>query len=179
MNTLARASLLRAALVVTTLFGANAHAQLLSVPTGGDPNNTWVKQLKIELDQNWEWIDTIGPQVFFATRLGAERNGDIVTMWMRVEYREPQRPGNYRSVASKDEWDCRQRRRATLGVLQHRYNNLADTEPTEGRNAFKNWESVPKGTMGEALLEFACSITVAQQVPAAAPATKPAARPQR
>jgi len=45
-------------------------------------------------------------------------------------------------------------------VFFYKWNNLnADRdEPEHSTNVLRTWEKVQKGTIGEALLEFACSI---------------------
>jgi hypothetical protein len=176
-----------AACVITSPAGA----QLVSVPAknAGD----WVKQLQLQLDQDWEWVETYPDRVFFMTRLEARREGDIATTWMRVEYRDSQTPGNYRSIASQDHWDCVKKRRATELVIQYRWPNLQGTEPYTARNYLLTWDTVQPATIGEQLLDFACSIKPTQQVtplitlpsksgkgqataPAKAPAPQPAAK---
>jgi hypothetical protein len=148
---------LMAALAWLALVPAAAWAQLLTVPQMGITGD-WVKRLEIQLESEWEWIQTAEDRVFFATRLGASRKDDIVTMWIRVEFRDPQAAGKHLSVAEKDEWDCRSRKRSTLATTLHRWNNLQDASPNSAAAALRTWEDVGKDTVGEALLEFACSI---------------------
>lgn len=149
-----------------------ASAQLLTVPRMGVTGD-WVKRLEIPLDSDWEWIETAADRVFFATRLGATRKGDVVTMWLRVEFRDPQAAGKHLSVAEKDEWDCRTRKRSTLATTLYRWNNLQDSEPNRAAAALRTWEDVPKGTVGEALLDFACGIHPASGLVVPQPAVKP------
>jgi hypothetical protein len=108
----------------------------------------------------WEWIETYPEVVYFVTRHEAERNGDVVTMWMRIEYKHPQHPLAHRSALSHDDWDCKHRTRSTRGVFFYAWNNLqADRpEPEHSTNLLRTWEKVQEGTVGEPLLEFACSI---------------------
>lgn len=156
-----------------------ASAQLLTVPRMGVAGD-WVKRLEIQLDSEWEWIETTEDRVFFATRLGATRKEDVVTMWMRVEFRDPQPAGKHLSVAEKDEWDCRTRKRSTLATTLYRWNNLQDSDPNRAAAALRTWEDVPKDTVGEALLEFACSIHPASQPllpPQAGPRGGPKVKP--
>ena len=140
-----------------------------------------MKRLEIRLDSDWEWIETTADRVFFATRLDATRKGDVVTMWMRVEFRDPQPAAKHMSVAEKDEWDCRTRKRSTLATTLYRWNNLQDSEPNRAAAALRTWEDVRKDTVGEALLEFACSIHPASQLvtPPAVARPGPAARPKK
>jgi hypothetical protein len=81
-------------------------------------------------------------------------------MWMRIEYKYPQHPLAHKSALSKDDWDCRKRLRSTSGVFFYKWNNLqtdAD-EPEHSTNLLRSWEKVEPGTIGEGLLNFACSI---------------------
>ena len=75
--------------------------------------NEWVKELDLRGRMDWEWIETYPEQVYFATRHDSVRNGDIVTMWTRIEYKHPQHPLAHKSALSKDDWDCAKRQRST------------------------------------------------------------------
>ncbi len=147
------------ALVALFALPMAAQAQLLSVPQRGVADE-WVKQLKIPLGQDWEWIETYQDRVFFVTAVDAKRKGDTVTMWTRVEFKEPQGTAQspYRSIASFDDWDCKAKRRGTTLVIMYRYSNLEDRTPLRATNAMKQWEPVPPRTVGEAMLEFACGL---------------------
>jgi hypothetical protein len=148
------------ALVAPVLLAARpAAAQLTTVPMKG-AGNEWVKQLDLRGRMDWEWIETYPEQVYFATRHDSSRKGDIVTMWTRVEYKHPQSPLAHKSALSKDDWDCRNRQRSTSGVFFYKWNNLqTDREtPERSTNLLRSWEKIEKGTIGETLLNFACSI---------------------
>jgi hypothetical protein len=136
-----------------------ALAQLTTVPMKG-AGNEWVKELDLRGRMEWEWIETYPEQVYFATRHDAQRKGDIVTMWTRVEYKHPQSPLDHRSALSKDDWDCAKRQRSTAGVFFYKWNNLqTDREtPERSTNLLRSWEKIESGTVGETLLNFACSI---------------------
>jgi hypothetical protein len=176
-----------AALLLAATLPLCADAQLLSVPRMGVAGD-WVKNLEVELDSRWEWVETAPDRVYFATALGAARRGEMVTMWLRVEYRDPQAPGNYLSVAEKNEWDCGRKRRSVIVSTMHRWNNLRDSAPTEAAVTVRTWEDIRKDTAGEALLDFACSLhpgvvrgiavpataTAGPALPAATPEAKPA-----
>jgi hypothetical protein len=134
-------------------------AQLTTVPMKG-AGNEWVKELELHGRMDWEWIETYPEQVYFATRHDSLRKGDIVTMWTRVEYKHPQSPLDHRSALSKDDWDCAKRQRSTSGVFFYKWNNLqTDREtPERSTNLLRSWEKIEGGTVGETLLNFACSI---------------------
>ncbi len=104
------------------LLAAPAGAQITTVPMKG-AGNEWVKELELRGRMDWEWIETYPEQVYFATRHDSVRNGDIVTLWTRVEYKHPQSPLAHKSALSKDDWDCSQapaldQRRVLLQVEQ-------------------------------------------------------------
>jgi len=141
------------------LAATSAFAQITTVPMKG-AGNEWVKELDLRGRMDWEWIDTYPAVVYFATRHEAERKGDIVTMWMRIEYRHPQQPLAHQSALSHDDWDCKARARSTRGVFFYKWNNLQTDrdEPEHSTNLLRSWEKVQPGTIGEALLEFACGI---------------------
>jgi hypothetical protein len=149
-----------------------AFAQLTSVPMKG-VGNEWVKLLDLKGRMDWEWIETYSEQVYFATRHDSERNGDIVTMWTRLEYKHPQHPLAHKSSVSRDDWDCRKRQRSTRGLVFYKWNNLQDDTPERSTNLLRYWEKIDKGTIGETLLNFACSIRLTQPLIKPEPAKKP------
>ena len=149
--------------VAAMLAAGPAAAQITSVPMQG-LGNEWVKQLELKGRMDWEWIETYPDRVFFATRRDAQRNGDIVTMWMRIEYKSPQSPSTHRSALSRDEWDCKEKRRATMGTFFFKWNNLQDDDPERSTALFKTWEKIEPGTLAQTLLDFACSLTPTQQL---------------
>ena len=158
--------------------GGLAAAQINEVPMKG-LDNDWVKQLDLKGRMDWEWIETYPSEVYFATRQAVELEGDIVRMWTRVEYRDPQAtPVPHRSVASRDAWDCAGRRQANLYTAYYRWSNLEDTEPQTAVTILQDWRAVEPGTLGATLLDFACSQrlpkAVAVQPVEAAPAKEPA-----
>ena len=144
-------------LAACALLAPAALAQIETVPMNG-LGNEWVKQLNLRGRMDWEWIETYPEQVYFATRQDSERNGDIVTMWTRLEYKHPQSPVSHRSAASRDDWDCKTRKRSTRGVFFYKWNNLEDDDPEHSTNLIRSWETIQKDTIGETLLIFACSI---------------------
>ena len=150
-----------AAFAALLLFAAIpvALAQITTVPMKG-VGNEWVKELDLRGRMDWEWIETYPEQVYFATRHESERKGDIVTMWMRIEYKHPQSPLAHKSALSHDDWDCAKRQRSTAGVFFYKWNNLQTDrpEPEHSTNLLRSWEKVEPGTIGETLLKFACSI---------------------
>ncbi|MFZ2506968.1 MAG: surface-adhesin E family protein [Steroidobacteraceae bacterium] len=154
MNRLSRASIAALALLALP---PRASAQLETVPMKG-LGNDWVKKLELRGRSEWEWLETYPEQVYFATRVDSERNGDAVTMWLRIEYKNPQSPGAHKSAASRDDWDCRKRQRSTRGLIFYKWNNLQDEDPERSTNLLRYWEKIEPGTIGETLLNFACSI---------------------
>ena len=154
----------RMTILALALFAAApaALAQLTTVPMRG-VGNEWVKDLDLRGRMDWEWLETYPEQVYFATRHDALRNGDIVTMWTRVEYKHPQSPSSHKSAASRDDWDCKQRKRSTHGVFFYQWNNLEDEDPEHSTNLLRTWEPIAKGTIGETLLNFACGLQPMKQ----------------
>ncbi len=144
-------------LCVGLLLATPAVAQLETVPMKG-LGNEWVKELDLRGRMDWEWIETYPTQVYFATRHDSERHGDIVTMWLRIEYKDPQSPGRHKSAVSRDDWDCVKRQRSTRGLVFYKWNNLQDDEPERSTNLLRYWEKITPGSVGETLLNFACGI---------------------
>ncbi len=148
-----------AALAAPLLFAAIpvALAQITTVPMKGI-GNEWVKELDLRGRMDWEWIETYPEQVYFATRHDSQRNGEIVTMWTRIEYRHPHSPLDHKSAVSRDDWDCKNKQRSTSGLVFYQWNNLQDDSPERSTNPLRYWEKVEPGTVGETLLSFACNI---------------------
>jgi hypothetical protein len=145
------------------LAASGAVAQINTVPMQGR-GNEWVKKLKLKGTMDWEWIETYPDRVYFATRRDARREGDLATMWMRIEYKDVQSPSSHRSALSRDEWDCRQRKRANVGTFFFRWNNLDDDDPERSTAMMRTWEKIEPGTLADTLLRFACSITPTQEL---------------
>lgn len=151
-----RSAFLAVPLLVAALPAA---AQIVTVPMKG-AGNDWVKELDLKGRMDWEWIETYPEQVYFATRHDSQRNGDVVSMWMRIEYKFPQSPLAHKSALSHDDWDCKKRERSTTGVFFYTWNNLQTDkdEPEHSTELLRSWEKIAPGTVGETLLNFACGI---------------------
>ncbi len=158
--------------VLACAFALPAIAQIHTVPMKG-LGNEWVKELSLKGRMDWEWIETYPEQVFFATRQDARREGDIVTMWLRIEYKSARSPGPHKSAVSRDDWDCGEQRRSNVGTFFYRWNNLEDDDPERATALLRNWEKVEPGTLGATLLDFACSIQPTQQLVQPQPAPAP------
>jgi hypothetical protein len=150
-------------LLLALMAAGSANAQINSVPMKG-LGNDWVKRLELRGKMDWEWIETYSDRVFFMTRKGAARNGDIATLWLRVEYKFTQDASSHRSVLSRDDWDCRQRKRANVAAFLFKWNNLQDPEPERASAILPSWEVIDDGTLAQTLLEFACSVQPLQQL---------------
>jgi hypothetical protein len=158
-----RNTLITVALAAALALAAGAGAQINEVPMKG-LGNEWVKQLDLKGRMDWEWIETYPSEVYFATRKDAGRDGDVVTMWTRIEYRDPQGgPVAHRSVASRDAWDCAGKRRSNLSTIYYRWSNLEDGDPQKGTPGLAQWDAVEPGSLGATLLEFACSLEPAAE----------------
>ncbi len=167
-------------LAALALLALPAGAQIHTVPMKG-LGNEWVKQLELRGRMDWEWIETYPMQVYFATRQDSRRDGNVVTMWLRIEYKDPQSPGSHRSAVSRDDWDCVKRQRSTQGLVFYKWNNLEDTDPVRSTNLLRNWEKIQVGTMGDTLLDFACSIHPTQDlvpIPPVPPMPLPPPKPK-
>lgn len=135
-----------------------ASGQVNEVPMKG-LGNDWVKELSLKGHMDWEWIETYTDEVYFATRRELKRDGDVVTMWTRIEYRLPQESGQFRSALSRDQWNCRDRRKANVNTVFFKWNNLDDAEPMARRANLPDWHVVEPETLGDTLLQFACGAT--------------------
>ena len=76
----------------------------------------------------------------------------------RIEYRVPQAPGPYQSVASRDKWDCKKKRQANVSIVYYTWHNLEDNDPDTAVSSLESWGGIEPESLGETLLEFACSL---------------------
>ncbi|MGA0027907.1 MAG: surface-adhesin E family protein, partial [Steroidobacteraceae bacterium] len=126
--------MIRLVIAALSLMAATAAAQINEVPMQGEGND-WVKQLELRGRLDWEWMRTYPSEVYFATRRESSRQGDVVTLWTRIEYRDLQElPNPHRSIASQDQWDCAGRRKANLLTVYYRQSNLLDSAGTSTAN---------------------------------------------
>jgi hypothetical protein len=126
-----------------------------------DTANDWAASLDRMPQGGWVLlgIGSDGTVATFGSLRHATRQGNIVTVWLRFEYRETQgRPGNYhKSQVQRVMNDCVGMRIQAVSSSGFSDNNLSGqgqtftTEETKG-----GWISAIPGSLGEMYLDWAC-----------------------
>jgi hypothetical protein len=124
----------------------------------------WVRTLDPMTSGGWEFrsVATDGSWAIFSSTHQLKRSGQVVTVWMRNEYAEPQlgEGGPYLSAVEKAQYDCKKEQSRILLVIYYAANNIQGSEQTEeadGKNA--PWNPIVPGTRDESNFLWACSQT--------------------
>jgi hypothetical protein len=110
----------------------------------------------------WEFrsVATDGSWAIFSSTHQLKRSGQVVTVWMRQEFAEPQmsQDGPYMSAVEKAQYDCKKEKSRELLVIYYSANNIQGNEQTEEGDA-KNtpWNAIVPGTREESNFLWACN----------------------
>jgi hypothetical protein len=122
----------------------------------------WVRTLDPMTSGGWEFrsVATDGSWAIFSSSHQLKRSGQVVTVWMRNEYAEPQlgEAGPYLSAVEKAQYDCKKEQYRSLLVIYYAANNIQGSEQTEeadGKNT--PWSPIVPGTRDESNSLWACS----------------------
>ena len=121
----------------------------------------WVRTLDPMSAGGWEFraVAKDGSWAAYASKHQMKRAGQLVTVWLRQEYAEPQQAnsGRYLSVVEKAQYDCAKQQVRALLVIYYPANNLAGSDQTEEADAKKiPWNPIVPGTRDEFNYEWAC-----------------------
>jgi hypothetical protein len=122
----------------------------------------WVRTLDPMTSGGWEFrsVATDGSWAIFSSTHQLKRSGQVVTVWMRHEYAEPQLGdgGPYLSAVEKEQYDCKKEQARSLMVIYYAANNIQGSDQTEeadGKNT--PWNAIVPGTRDEASFLWACA----------------------
>jgi hypothetical protein len=122
----------------------------------------WVRTLDPMTSGGWEFrsVATDGSWAIFSSTHQLKRSGQIVTVWMRHEYAEPQNGdgGPYLSAVEKAQYDCKKQQARSLVIIYYTANNVQGNEQTEeadGKNT--PWSAIVPGTREESNFLWACA----------------------
>ena len=122
----------------------------------------WVRTLDPMTSGGWEFrsVATDGSWAIFTSTHQFKRSGQVVTLWMRNEYAEPQLGEGepYLSAVEKAQYDCKKEQSRRLLVIYYAVNNIQGSEQTEeadGKNT--PWNPIVPGTRDESNFLWACS----------------------
>jgi hypothetical protein len=122
----------------------------------------WAHTLDPLASGGWEFrsVATDGSWAIFSSTHQFKRSGQVVTLWMRNEYAEPQLGdgGPYLSAVDKTQFDCKKEQSRHLLVIYYAANNIQGEEQTEeadGKNT--PWSPIVPGTREESNFLWACA----------------------
>jgi hypothetical protein len=122
----------------------------------------WVRTLDPMTSGGWEFrsVATDGSWAIFSSSHQFKRSGQVVTVWMRHEYAEPQLGdgGPYLSAVEKAQYDCKKEQARKLMVIYYAANNIQGSDQTEeadGKNT--PWDPIVPGTRDESSFLWACA----------------------
>jgi hypothetical protein len=122
----------------------------------------WVRTLDPITSGGWEFrsVATDGSWAIFSSTHQFKRSGQVVTVWMRHEYAEPQLGdgGPYLSAVEKAQYDCKKEQARSLMAIYYTANNIQGSEQTEeadGKNT--PWNPIVPGTRDESSFLWACA----------------------
>jgi hypothetical protein len=104
-----------------------------------------------------------GTHAVFASHRHATREGNVVSIWLRHEYRESQETiarEHYKSAVERAMYDCARVNSKSVSSTYYAENNLSGLGPTYTYDEAKvGWTPAIPGTVGDSLLDWACKTT--------------------
>jgi hypothetical protein len=122
----------------------------------------WVRTLDPMTSGGWEFrsVGSDGSWAVFSSTHQLKREGQLVTIWMRHEYAEPQTgdDGQYLSAVEKEEYDCKKQKSRTLMIVYYAANNIQGNQQTEEEDPkTAAWSAIIPGTRDETSFLWACN----------------------
>jgi hypothetical protein len=124
----------------------------------------WVHSLDPMSSGGWEFraVDNDGSWATFSSTHQLKRSGQVVTVWLRQEYAEPQVGSSvpYLSAVQKAQYDCKKEQARDLLVIYYAANNVEGNQQTEESDAKTTpWNAIVPGTREETNFLWACRTT--------------------
>jgi hypothetical protein len=121
----------------------------------------WVRTLDPMSSGGWEFraVSNDGATATFSSTHQMKRSGQVVTVWLRLEYAEPQSgaDGLYLSTVEKTQYDCKKEQTRDLLVIYYALNNIQGGAQTEEADPKANpWNAIVPGTREEVNSIWAC-----------------------
>ena len=121
----------------------------------------WVRTLDPMAAGGWEFraVAADGSWAAYSTHHQMKRPGNLVVVWLRQEYAEPQSGGSgrYSSVVEKMQYDCGKERARALLIVYYAENNVRGSEETEEADVkTAAWNAIVPGTRDEFNFLWAC-----------------------
>jgi hypothetical protein len=123
----------------------------------------WVRTLDPMSSGGWEFraVSNDGSTATFSSTHQMKRSGQVVTVWLRLEYAEPQSgsDGLYLSTVEKTQYDCKKQQTRDLLVIYYALNNVQGVAQTEEADPKANpWNAIVPGTREEVNSLWACGV---------------------
>jgi hypothetical protein len=130
----------------------------------------WVRTLDPMAAGGWEFrgVDGDGLWATFSSTHQVKRSGQVLTVWLRQEYAEPQTGsgGRYLSVVDKSQYDCKKQQTRNLLIIYYPANNIrGDAQSEEADPKTTPWNPIVPGTHQESILLWACALGQARGGP--------------
>jgi hypothetical protein len=121
----------------------------------------WVRTLNPMTAGGWEFrgVANDGSWATFSTNHQMKRSGNLVSIWLRQEYAEPQSgsEGRFLSLVQKVQYDCGKERSRALLVVYYAENNIQGSEQSEEADPKSApWTAIIPGTREEFNFMWAC-----------------------
>lgn len=125
--------------------------------------DTWAASLDKLPNGGWMFlmVSPDGTYAVFGSHRHATREGSVVSLWLRYEYREQQTINGYSNVKSaveRDMYDCASVRSKSVSNTYYGESNIGGGSGTSISydEAKVAWAPVIPGTVGDYLLDWAC-----------------------
>jgi hypothetical protein len=107
-----------------------------------------------------EWIETGRSDIciVYSSPVTIGREGDLVKIWELLDHKAPYLLANgkpHLSIKRQSEYDCKQSQWRTLS-LSFYSGHMATGELVYSSADPDNWHPIPMGSVGDALMQFAC-----------------------
>jgi hypothetical protein len=123
----------------------------------------WVHSLDPLSAGGWEFrtVAGDGSWAIFASDHQLKRSGQIMSVWLRQEYAEPQKSADslvYFSEVQRVDFDCAKDRARATAVIYYSGNNLKGSEQDAGIDPKESpWSPIVPGTQNESNFQWACT----------------------
>jgi hypothetical protein len=123
----------------------------------------WVRTLDPMSTGGWQFRTVAGDGSWaaYSTDHQLTRKGQLVSVWLRQEYAEPQQGSGaqpYLSTVENVQYDCAKNRVRALVVIYYTENNIRggeDSEQSDPKEA--PWSPIVPGTLAELNFQWACA----------------------
>jgi hypothetical protein len=123
----------------------------------------WVRGLDPLSAGGWEFrtVASDGSWAIFISDHQLKRSGQIMSVWLRQEFAEPQKSadsGAYFSAVQRVDFDCAKDRARATAVIYYSGNNLKGNEQDAGVDPKEApWSRIVPGTQNESNFQWVCS----------------------